>query len=94
MKHASGYGRYNDDPEHVGCPYAKGDMTPCMARDGSLAVYNAGKCVGCNHTPAHHLKELGEKNVAGGPPVQADVLCNLVRKITEPVQNLNTQEQP
>jgi hypothetical protein len=33
-----GYGRYNDDPEHVGCPRARSDMTPCIARDGCSAL--------------------------------------------------------
>lgn len=88
-RHESGYGRYDDDPEHVGCPYAKGDMTPCMARDGHTAVYNEGRCVGCDHTPAHHLKELGV-TVAANPKAQADALQVFVREITEPVQELNT----
>ena len=31
-----GYGRYDDDPNCVGCPRARSDMTPCIARDGHL----------------------------------------------------------
>lgn len=52
------YGRYNDDPEHIGCPRAKSDMTPCVARDGQTAVLDDGTCVGCWHYPADLLKEL------------------------------------
>lgn len=29
------------------CPREKSEMTPCVARDGSLAVTDDGKCVGC-----------------------------------------------
>jgi len=52
------YGRYNDDPEHIGCPRAKSDMTPCVARDGHLAVASDGNCVGCFANPADLLTEL------------------------------------
>lgn len=51
-----GYGRYDDDPSHVGCPRAKTDMTPCAARDGGLAA--DPKCIGCNEDPADLLTEL------------------------------------
>lgn len=52
-----GYGRYKDDPTHVGCPRAKSDMTPCAARDGRLAD-EAGVCVGCGVNVADALTEL------------------------------------
>jgi hypothetical protein len=52
-----GYGRYNDDPEHIGCPRQNSDMTPCVARDGHLAVADE-TCVGCNANPADLLEEL------------------------------------
>ncbi len=29
------------------CPFAKGDMTPCVNRDGEMARANNGQCVGC-----------------------------------------------
>lgn len=48
MKGLCGFGRYEDDSEHIGCPYAKSDMTPCMARDGECALTNDQKCVGCS----------------------------------------------
>jgi len=52
------YGRYDDDPGHIGCPRAKSDMTPCVARDGQLAVADDQHCVGCNRRPADLLAEL------------------------------------
>lgn len=58
MKTVGGYGRYDDDPETVGCPRARNDMTPCAARDGDLACLDDGSCVGCEQHPAHLLKEL------------------------------------
>jgi hypothetical protein len=53
-----GYGRYKDDPNHVGCPRAKTDMTPCVARDGHLAADDTGLCVGCAAHPANLLTNL------------------------------------
>lgn len=58
MKSVGGYGRYGDDPGHVGCPRAKSDMTPCVARDGRLAQADNGVCVGCGEQPAELLVEL------------------------------------
>jgi hypothetical protein len=53
-----GYGRYKDDLDHVGCPRAKSDMTPCAARDGQTATGDSGVCVGCGEHPADLLKDL------------------------------------
>jgi hypothetical protein len=57
-----GYGRYNDDPDHIGCPRAQSDMTPCVARDGQLAVGSTAAdepvCVGCGKNPADLLRDL------------------------------------
>lgn len=58
MRGMLGYGRYDDDPEAVGCPRAKTWMTPCVARDGSLALADDGGCVGCYEHPADLLKAL------------------------------------
>jgi hypothetical protein len=52
------YGRYTEDPSHVGCPRAETDMTPCVARDGQLAVADDGLCVGCREQPASLLRAL------------------------------------
>lgn len=53
-----GYGRYGDDPNHVRCPRAKTDMTPCVARDGHTATDDSGECVGCGEHPADLLTAL------------------------------------
>jgi hypothetical protein len=53
-----GYGRYDDDPNQIGCPRAKTDMTPCVARDGDSAADYDNLCVGCGKSPAELLKEL------------------------------------
>jgi hypothetical protein len=53
-----GYGRYFDDPEHIGCPRANSDMTPCVARDGRSACADDGVCVGCGEHPAYLLRDL------------------------------------
>jgi hypothetical protein len=58
VKGLGGYGRYDDDPEHVGCPRARSDMTPCVARDGTTAVADSGRCVGCGEHPAALLMIL------------------------------------
>lgn len=64
MKGPGGYGRYDDDPKHVGCPRAKSDMTPCVARDGKVAQADigdcegCGDCVGCGEWPADLLRDL------------------------------------
>lgn len=60
MKGILGYGRYNDDTNHIGCPRAWSDMTPCVARDGSTACDDSGLCVGCGVVPADALQELVE----------------------------------
>jgi hypothetical protein len=89
VKGISGYGRYDDDPDHVGCPYAKSDMTPCIARDGRLALADATRaCVGCGWAADHHLRELRDDGVVdavvGGPEeIQADHLRDVVRRETE-----------
>lgn len=64
MKGPGGFGRYDDDPNHIGCPHAKTDMTPCVARDGHTAVANDGVCVGCGNHPADLLTDLVRKVTA------------------------------
>ena len=87
-----GYGRYKDDPSHVGCPRARTDMTPCIARDGHTAL-DGSECVGCGRQP-HGLDGLLHElrnEVTGKSPAPvtiarhaADKLAVLVRKVTEP----------
>jgi hypothetical protein len=93
MKGPAGYGRYDDDPAHVGCPYARSDMSPCVARDGRLAL--AGDppetCVCCGNTPEFLAGDLAEAYdparallVTGDPVTLADEFAELVREATEP----------
>ena len=97
-KGPAGYGRYNDSPEYVGCPRAKSDMTPCIARDGSTALSGGdrglvAKCVGCGVAPSVALADLrkelpgkdrSEISCVGHPKAVANRLQVLVRKVTEP----------
>ena len=98
MRGIAGYGRYDDDPGHVACPRAKSDMTPCIARDGHLAVAGTDDkpglmcCVGCEQAPATLLAELarkyrraGQVTVTGSPRDVADVLAREVLQATEPL---------
>jgi hypothetical protein len=92
MKGLAGYGRYDDNPDYVGCPRARTNMTPCIARDGSVALADDPvDCVGCGARAADLLTELGEVY----PPVlaftswqnswkTAEFLRTMVRQATEP----------
>lgn len=88
MKTVGGYGRYDDDPTHVGCPRTKSDMTPCVARDGALALSNEGDCIFCYKDPRKLLQELRhEITDRSASPVTnvrhaADKLRDLVREVT------------
>jgi hypothetical protein len=95
MKGPCGYGRYDDDPAHVGCPRAKSDMTPCIARDGASALADDFHCVGCNGHPKDLLDELRAAGVNVGvirsgvrgslwDRKAADKLREVVRRATEP----------
>jgi hypothetical protein len=83
-----GYGRYNDDPEHVGCPRARSDMTPCIARDGCSALADDQTCVYCNLAPRsllNALKRAGvDVDIRLNPNGAADQLRDVVRRVTEP----------
>jgi hypothetical protein len=93
-----GYGRYDDDPGHVGCPRAQSDMTPCIARDGHLALAGdpPSDCVGCGQAPGALLRVLGgvyppaterAQGIAmADPKACADLLTELVREATEPAK--------
>lgn len=94
MKGPAGYGRYDDDPGHVGCPWAKSDMSPCVARDGMTCVSDGDRspqvCVGCGHPPAFLLADLAEdypparRVRTANPRAVANRLRDLVRAATEP----------
>ncbi len=66
-KGPGGYGRYDDDPEWIGCPRAKTDMTPCVARDGHVGALDDGLCVGCGENPADLLSALVKEITAARP---------------------------
>lgn len=36
MQGPAGFGRYDEDPSYVGCPHARTDRSPCVARYGRL----------------------------------------------------------
>lgn len=89
MKGVLDYGRYNDSPETVGCPRAKSDMTPCIARDGRLALADNGWCVGCNLSPGKLVAELADAlgqprpNPKTNPDAAADRLKSMVWTATQ-----------
>ena len=88
----AGYGRYGDDPDYVGCPWAKSDMSPCVARDGRLALtVFPHVCVGCGNTPRYLLADLADDYPPAAKaeiPVRdaqvAELFRDLVRQATEP----------
>lgn len=94
MKGPFGYGRYDDDPTHVGCPRAHSDMTPCAARDGHVVISSDADrvCVGCEKSPIELLREIDPEADALldrydddlKPVAAADMLAAKVRELTEP----------
>jgi hypothetical protein len=94
MRGPAGYGRYDNDPGHAGCPRAKSGMTPCIARDGHLALGGEppADCVACRARPGDLLAELArdyeparEALHPADPGDAADLLAALVRRATEPI---------
>lgn len=71
-------------------------MTPCIARDGHLALAGdpPSGCVGCGQAPGALLRLLGgvyppaveraRGTAEAGPEACADLLTELVREATEP----------
>ena len=49
--------------DEVECPRERSYMTPCVARDGELAVADDQTCVGCGIKPSDELARL-----QGGTP--------------------------
>ena len=94
MKGVAGYGRYDSDLEHVGCPRAKSDMTPCIARDGHTALADDRQtCVGCGATTPKLLRELRDSGAELSDEIRlragqaaADMVRDIVRSATEPEQ--------
>jgi hypothetical protein len=94
-KGPAGYGRYDDDPARVGCPWARSPRSACVARDGQLALFSGADpvCRGCANSPETLAEELAAEYgpagslLAGGDPVtMADEFASMVREATEPVR--------
>lgn len=54
--------RIECEPKQIECPREKSHMTPCIARDGGLAVDNDGMCVGCGESARQLLSIEREKH--------------------------------
>ena len=91
MKGPAGYGRYDNDPAYVGCPYARSSRSPCIARQARLALDDDMTCRGCALSPEELAGELAEAYdpargllVTGDPVTLADEFAEMVREATEP----------
>jgi hypothetical protein len=91
MNGPAGYGRYDDDPEHVGCPFARSDKSPCAARVGRLALDPEDRCAGCSNTMEYLAEDLAGYYepartllAAGSPVTLADEFAAMIQEITEP----------
>lgn len=45
----------------IACPHAKTDHSPCIARDGNLALADDALCVGCSRNTLELLGDLNER---------------------------------
>jgi hypothetical protein len=98
----AGYGRYDSDLDHVGCPWARTSETPCVARDGSLAVTSEPRpqCVGCGNYTPFLFRDLADDWPGAGVPVPADpataadLFRDLVRAATAPLAKGGTGDRP
>ena len=54
------------DRSQVSCPRERTFMTPCIARDGSLALADDKTCVGCGVDPADELASLAKRYPPAG----------------------------
>lgn len=91
MKGPAGYGRYDNDPAYVGCPWARSSRSKCVARDGRLALALAEVCRGCGNSPEYLVQDLAgyydparELLARGDPVTLADDFAVMVREMTEP----------
>lgn len=53
----------------IDCPHAKTFMTPCVARDGHLAVSDppGAVCVGCGQDPRELRRDLAKRYPPAAP---------------------------
>jgi hypothetical protein len=93
VKGPAGYGRYDDDPGYVGCPWARTSRSRCVARDGQEGLTGGCTqlCAGCFNTVEDLIEELAEAYsparalLPGGDPVRmATEFAVAVREATEP----------
>jgi hypothetical protein len=54
----------------IDCPRAKSWMTPCIARDGNLALADDKTCVGCWGKPFALLRDLADRYPPAGEHLQ------------------------
>ena len=94
----AGYGRYDSDPAHVGCPWAlasrRTSEAPCIARDGKLGMLG-GQCVSCGKSILSLFTDLADdyrpaEDALSGPPFPgleqaADKFRDLVYEATAPL---------
>jgi hypothetical protein len=98
MRGVAGYGRYDDDQVHVGCPWAKSDMSPCVARDGHLALGGEPprQCVGCGNDVPYLIRDLADDYQPARVPAPAlenpreaaDRFRRLVWEATKPAEEV------
>jgi hypothetical protein len=101
-----GYGRYDSDPEHVGCPWSGGrSEIPCVARDGQLALSGGPKpqCAGCGNYLPFLIRDLADdyepateaaKDIPPDAAEAADLFRHLVLQATEPLTGGESDDRP
>lgn len=55
-------------PDQLVCPREQSDMTPCLARDGRMAVYGDGACVGCGAAVGDLIDQERQRESQACPP--------------------------
>lgn len=97
-----GYGRYEDDLAHVGCPWSRSSETPCAARDGRLAISRSPRavCAGCNNYVLYLIADLADDYPPAGATrpddeaQAADWFRDLVLQATAPLAEGKGSDRP
>jgi hypothetical protein len=66
-------------PTEIKCPRARSFMTPCIARDGHLALADDGECVGCGAKPRVLLSDLAKRH----EPARIDLRLQSPQKLAD-----------
>lgn len=98
----AGYGRYEDDLAHVGCPWSRSSEAPCAARDGRLAITGSPRaaCVGCGNYVLFLIGDLADDYPPAGAERPADEaqaadwFRDLVLQATAPLAERETGDRP